>query len=257
MSYNIHKGNCFEVLADIEDNSVDVVVTSPPYNLVGLRGQKLDRSYKPSADSNWKAAWVSKGIEYDSFEDNLPEDVYHQQQIDLINELLRVIKPEGSIFYQHKIRHWKRQAHHPMKWIMRSDAILHQEIIWNRKNTPALDKRMLFPITEREYWLCKSKPVVFKDRATHKKDIWEISPDMGNKHPAPYPVELAENCIALTCPDNGLVLDPYVGSGTTAIAAINLGHDFVGSDISDNYIEMATQRIEKHLNPDATLEDLL
>jgi DNA modification methylase len=130
-----------------------------------------------------------------------------------------------------------------MRWILRSNAILHQEIIWDRANTPAMDARMLFPVDERIYWLCKHKPKVRKHNATHKKTIWRIAPESGNAHPAPYPVELATACLSLVSDAQDTVYDPYAGSGTTLLAAKQLGLDSIGTELSDDYIQLIHQRM--------------
>jgi modification methylase len=234
MSYHLHQIDCLEWMQNQPNETIDTIVFSPPYNLTGFRGMKLKR----------KGVWDTDGITYNTFNDDLPEDVYQQQQIDIINECLRLLKPNGSIFYNHKIRMWNRKASHPMSWILRSKAILHQEIIWDRKNTPALDARMLFPVDERIYWLCKDKPKVRKHNATHKKTIWTINPESNNDHPAPYPVELATACLTLVSDSNDIIYDPYAGSGTTLYAAKLLGLDSIGTEIDNDYVNLIHQRMK-------------
>ena len=233
MTYQLHNSDCLTWMATQAADTIDTIVFSPPYNLTGFRGMKLKR----------RGIWHTDGITYNAFNDDLSEDVYQQQQVDVINECLRILKPHGSIFYNHKIRMWNRQASHPMSWILRSQAILHQEIIWDRKNTPALDARMLFPVDERIYWLCKDKPKVRKINATHKKTIWSISPDTNNDHPAPYPVELATACLTLVSDPGDVVYDPYAGSGTTLLAAKQLGLDSIGTELDSDYCQLIHQRM--------------
>jgi site-specific DNA-methyltransferase (adenine-specific) len=233
MAYQVFQQDCLTWMRTQADDSIDTIVTSPPYNLTGFRGTKLVR----------RGVWNTDGITYTDFNDDLPEDVYQEQQRQVINECLRILKPHGSLFYNHKIRHWNRQASHPMRWILRSNAILHQEIIWDRANTPAMDARMLFPVDERIYWLCKHKPKVRKHNATHKKTIWRIAPESGNAHPAPYPVELATACLSLVSDAQDTVYDPYAGSGTTLLAAKQLGLDSIGTELSDDYIQLIHQRM--------------
>ena len=234
MTYQLHQQDCITWMATQPDNTIDTIVFSPPYNLTGFRGMKLKR----------RGVWDTDGITYNNFNDDLPEDVYQQQQVAVINECLRILKPGGSIFYNHKIRMWNRQASHPMSWILRSQAILHQEIVWDRKNTPALDARMLFPVDERIYWLCKDKPKVRKARATHKKTIRTITPDTNNYHPAPYPLELATACLTLVSDPGDIVYDPYAGSGTTLLAAKQLGLDSVGTEIDPDYCALIHERMK-------------
>jgi site-specific DNA-methyltransferase (adenine-specific) len=77
-------------------------------------------------------------------------------------------------------------------------------------------------------------------------DVWEIPPESATRvgHPAPFPVELPERCIHLYTYAGDLVLDPFMGSGTTAVAALRTGRHFVGYDTDEHYIGLATARIE-------------
>lgn len=75
--------------------------------------------------------------------------------------------------------------------------------------------------------------------------MWDISPCLDNKHPAPFPVSLAYNCIAATCKSGDLVLDCYMGSGTTAIAAIKNKCNFIGCDAVQDFVDIADKRIQK------------
>ena len=248
--YAIHVTDALEHLTSMDDGSVDVIVTSPPYNLTGLRGRKL-HPLKPN--SKWRV-WKNSDIAYGDNNDDLPEEVYRRQQIAIINRCMRALKPTGSLFYNHKVRFAGRAAHHPMEWICDSDAILHQEIIWDRGCSPMMQKYILYPFTERIYWLVPGKPAVFKDRCRFRSDIWRIIPRTHTDHPAPFPLELAENCLLLTAPENSLICDPYAGSGTTAVAALKHGHRFTGSEISQEYRNAAMDRIESFLrHRDSTL----
>ena len=74
-------------------------------------------------------------------------------------------------------------------------------------------------------------------------DVWTIQPEKNNEHPAPFPVQLARLCVkASPC---GVVYDPFMGSGTVAVAAMEEGRDWVGSEISKKYCDMAEKRIEQ------------
>ena len=79
------------------------------------------------------------------------------------------------------------------------------------------------------------------DKANRLGDVWEFPQEMKNKHPAPFPVALIERIISST--NAGIILDPFMGSGTTAVAAKNLGRDFVGIEISPEYCEMSKERL--------------
>ena len=75
-------------------------------------------------------------------------------------------------------------------------------------------------------------------------DVWEIPQEFKNDHPAPFPVELTDRIVKSCTGD--IVLDPFMGSGTTALSAINYGWDYVGIELSDQYCRMARKRIQNH-----------
>jgi len=85
-----------------------------------------------------------------------------------------------------------------------------------------------------------------KESLLWTNEVWKFTPERDNKHPAPYPVNLPLNCIKKTKPltGGGVVLDPYSGSGTTGIAALMEGMDYIGFDISQNYVDKARERLE-------------
>lgn len=237
--YKIHHGNNSDILKTLPDNSIDTIVTSPPYNLKGFRASRGAR--KLSVSNLWK----NNIINYGKFDDNMDEQEYQQSQIEFINECWRVLKPTGSFFYQHKIRRWGANSSHPMSWICQSCATFYQEILWDRGGTMAKDPHYLLPTTESIYWLTKVRPLVFRKHLPeqYRKVIWPVKPERNPLHPAPFPVLLAKLCILLTTPKGGTVLDPYCGSGSTGMAAVELGHEFIGCELDENYVDIARKRI--------------
>lgn len=234
--------DCLEGMRCIPDGSVDCVVTSPPYNK-GKQGEKVGNQI-----------WSGFKIEYDAYTDSKTDAEYAAWMISVLDELHRVLKPNGSVFLNHKVVLEGCKGHFP-KWVLDSKFDLYQMIVWNRMCSCNMRAETLFPTHELIFWLCKDKPRVFKENARHKNDIWNILPERNSKHPAPFPVGLADNCIALTCPDSRneqcMVLDPFMGSGTTAVAAKARGHHYLGYEISEAYVEMANERlagIEKTAN---------
>jgi modification methylase len=231
-------GNCLELLKQIPDNSIDLIVTSPPYNKGYWSSNRNINNY-----SFYKTK-VRK-ITYGKFDDNLTPQEYEKQQREFLSECIRIIKPTGSIFYNHIDILCKHQTIHP-KWVY--DFPLKQVIIWNRKSTPKLDKSYFFPITEYIYWIQKNKTSRVKfdrNKAMFNKNIWDINPDRKNDFPAPFPIELALNCILATTEENALVLDPFMGSGTTGIACINSNRNFIGFELDEGIFEKTKRRIEE------------
>ena len=229
MTHNIYNIDCLEWMKTQPDNSIDCIITSPPYNKLGLReGQKTST-----------AVWGGANIEYNTYHDEMPEADYQQWQINVINECIRLLKPTGSLFYQHKIRNWKRVGYHPYNWIGKSSATFYQEIIWHRKSTTAFDEHYFYTTTERVYWLCKGKPSVYKDQveAKYKNDVWEIPPARNNDHPAPFPQQLVKNCLLMTTKENDVVYDPFMGSGTTIKVAEVFGRNSIETEIDKHYVD--------------------
>lgn len=239
MNYQILQGDNRITLKTIPDNSIDTIVTSPPYNLKGFRASR------GAHDLPVSSAWKGSLIDYGSFDDNMDEQEYLEWQRDFINECWRVLKPTGSIFYQHKIRRWAANSSHPMSWISGTKAKFYQEIIWDRGGTIAWDPHYLLPTTESIYWLTKDRPVVYRKRLPeqYRKVIWPIKLERNPDHPAPYPVLLPKLCILLTTPPGGTVLDPFTGSGSTGCAAVELGHTFIGCELDPAYVKIAETRI--------------
>lgn len=89
---------------------------------------------------------------YHTYNDNLPEDEYQQEQIEFLNQCQRILKDDGSLFYNHKPRIRNGVSIHPLQWIIKSNLILKQEIIW-RSGSQNFDKIRYYPMTERVYWL--------------------------------------------------------------------------------------------------------
>lgn len=242
MTYQLHQQDCLEWLSQQADNTVDTILFSPPYNKKGLRG----------GAKTCENIWRGSNIDYATYDDNLPEEEYQAWQIAIVNECHRVIKPTGSIFYQHKIRNWARKGSHPMEWLSKTSAQFYQEIVWHRKSTMAMDERYLFNTTERLYWFCKLKPNVYKQQVAeaYKSDVWVITPQRQQGHPAPFPEQLAENCILLTTQPGDIVYDPFSGSGTTVYVAHTLDRQGIGTELDPAYVAIAEQRIQAWNTPE-------
>ena len=156
----------------------------------------------------------------------------------------RIIKSDGSIFFNHKPRRHKNQAHLPTDFISKADVTIYQVIIWNRRNSPNIRNDILVPCVEYVYWLRKKKPKVFRKQIdpNFKTEVWNIPPLRQGDHPAPFPPKLVENCINLTTLEGDLVFDPFMGSGTTALLAQELNRNWLGFEIDPKYIEIFNRR---------------
>lgn len=97
---------------------------------------------------------------------------------------------------------------------------------------------------------CDPANIGFQERRTKRSD------EVGNNHPTVKPVELMKYLIKLVTPPGGIVLDPFNGSGSTGMAAVELGHEYVGIELDANYVEIAKKRIEAWNQDDSTFKEL-
>lgn len=163
--------DCLKGLSLIKDNFVDVIITSPPYNKCGYEGKVR----KPHSSD----AWSRRNIDYGVYNDNIPEKDYEEWQVNVLNEFHRVLKPNGSVFYNHKIRMSKHKSSHPIEWILRSNLVFRQQIVWNRKSTPAVSPIRFLPTTELVFWLTKrqEQPLFLRNKSSlFLTEVWDLPP---------------------------------------------------------------------------------
>ncbi len=137
--------------------------------------------------------------------------------------MMRLLWPDGKIFYNYK---WRVQ-----KGLLqdRQDIVagfpVRQVIIWHRSGGINFNPGYFLPNYEVIYLIAK-KNFTLAPKANALGSVWRISQKTGNPHPAPFPPDLVRNC--LTAVDQGPVLDPFIGSGTTAVVAEERGLDWAG-----------------------------
>ena len=242
--YRLQNIDVLEGLRTLDDESIDIIITSPPYNKGGLNGKR-----------NKGKKW-NKTIDYggDFNIDNKPEDEYQEWQLNILKECYRVLKKDGLMFYNHKNRIVKGKGYiiSPYSWLLKSPFLIRQEIIWNRKNGPNLEQSRYIPAYENIYVLAKQKDTLFKRNkdVEYKTDVWTINPDRTNKHPAPFPIDIPRNILSSLNEEKAkdrviTVFDPFNGSGTTGVAAVERGFNYIGFDIIDEYLQETERKIAK------------
>ena len=184
----------------IKDESVDLIITSPPYNL----------------GNNHHTGGKKTGCYFD----NMPEQEYQNWQVDFLNECFRVLKPTGSLFYNHKNRIKKGMEISPVDWISRSQFISKQTITWVN-GSQNFDNRRFYPFTENVYWLSKDHRtrcfntlklpnIIYRNR-------WKPQRTKG-LHTRQFPIQMPYDFIRCF-PNAEVILDPFGGSGTVALAS--------------------------------------
>ncbi len=232
-----------EKMDELPENSVHLMVTSPPYNV---------------------------GKEYDN---NLTLKEYREFLKRVWREVLRVLVPGGRMCIN--IANLGRKPYIPLNAFITEDMLelgflQRGEIIWNKASSasPSTAWGTFASATNptlrdvHEYIMVYSKGKFRRENPQNRKatisnsqflewtkSVWTFSAESARKvgHPAPFPVELPFRLIQLYTFEGDIVLDPFMGSGQTAIAAVKSGRHYVGYETEDRYVEMAERRIREFI----------
>lgn len=232
---DIYQGDCLEVMRQMPSGSVDLVVTSPPYNLALSKRSGMKKSAK---SSNWHNAKLADG--YRSYDDALPHDQYVEWMQNVLRESWRLLSDDGAIFLNHKPRIQKGKLWTPLE--LNPDLPVRQIVIWDRGSGMNFNRSFFTPSHEWIVILAKSEFRMTKTETKFPKDVWHFPPERKNDHPAPFPLELPMTAIEHTSAK--VVLDPFMGSGTTGVAALRCGREFIGIELDDDYAAKAASRIQ-------------
>ena len=241
----IYNEDCLEGMKRIPDGSIDCIVTSPPY-WKGFEYEAYFNSYKQYLD--WCKLWLK--------------------------ECKRVLKPNGT-FYLNVINDSEItiRAFELMEISTREMMFkLHDTIIWYRYNQqPANTTRQLTNQCEYVFMLrhtsanvelnkmgaYEKNPHIFKTK--NVGNVWEIPFNSGKRcvsgfgrketkskfgHSG-FPIELPETCILLSTNEGDVVLDMFMGSGTTAVAAVNTNRHYIGFELEEKYFDIACRRLDE------------
>ncbi|MYB41087.1 MAG: site-specific DNA-methyltransferase [Chloroflexi bacterium] len=232
----VHTGDCLDLLPLLPQGSIDLIVTSPPYNLKNSTGNGL----KDGRGGKWPTAGLIEG--YDGHDDAMPNGEYIEWMRDVMHEMMRVLREDGALFFNHK---WRVQGGELQRLADKITAgfPVRQIIIWRRSGGINFNPGYFVPTYEVIYLIAKPE-FLLAPKANAHGDVWDIRQEMRNPHPAPFPIELAQRCIEST--NARIVLDPMIGSGSTAIAAEVAGRKWIGMEVSEQYTQVANERILAH-----------
>ena len=229
----------------MEDDSVDLVLTSPPYNM-NLRisnGKHISRQIVKEISTKYKA-----------FDDNLPMDEYFDFNRKVVDECLRL---SPLVFYNVQFLTGNKSALYRL--IGHFSEQLKEFIIWDKGHgQPAIQEGVMNSqweavlVFDRDNAISRRFDSAQFDRGT-LSNLWRIkrgskpSPD----HGAVFPTELAKKIIGSFTQAGDTILDPFMGTGTTGVASKSLNRSFVGIEMDDDYFKFASERIgdPEPLNP--------
>lgn len=246
----IVQGDCLEVMSRLPDASIDLIVTSPPYNF-GLDGYL---GHEDTKDWTGYFDWIGR----------------------VFDECARLLVPGGriAVVVQPLFSDYVATHHYYAEALRRAGLLFMAEILWDKHNynckytawgswrSPSLPYfKYTWEFIEVFAKESRRKPGD-RDRATitgdeFKKWVyakWDIAPERRMKefrHPAMFPEAVADRLIKMFSYEGDLVLDPFNGAGTTTLVARRLGRRYLGIDISEEYCEIARRRIEEDIRAEA------
>lgn len=234
----IYNEHCLNTIGRIKDKSIDLVVTSPPYNMnLRIRGQRYIKR---------KAETDRFSTKYREFSDDIPIDKFYTMHSEILGELIRV---SDLIFYNIQIVTGSKRAF--FKMIGDYSNSLKEIIVWNKGNpAPAIRAGVLN--SQHELLL------VFGDNPISRtftkanfgrgelSNMWDDIPREASKtksHGAIFPTAFAKRIIENFSNEEDIVYDPFMGTGTTAVACVETNRRYIGSEISKHYCDIAGERL--------------
>lgn len=252
----LHKGDCLDILKTIETDSVDSCITDPPYNISGYDDKKKIGWLE--SNNYWKDDKSFKKIDekWDSFSD----DDYELFTIEWIKEIKRVVKPNGNIAIFGSYHNIFKIGY----ILERLDLKIINSIVWFKRNAfPNITGRMFCESTEYIIWATNNN----KKKATKWVFNYETMKEMNGgiqmrnlfdipstpkreksfgKHPTQKPIEVINRLVLALSNEGDTIIDPFLGSGTTAIVAKDKKRNFIGIEREEEYIDLANKRLGKN-----------
>jgi DNA modification methylase len=219
--HNVYFEDCVEGMKErLDDDSVDMVFTSPPYN--------IEKKQSGTRDSD--------AVEY---EDDKTDEEFRQFLSEVFGELARVVKPSGHIFINLD-NDCTDGVCTPSTWVSNlMPAELRSLIVWSKMSfhRPHYPGRGQYQTDWEPIYHFSNDPSPINEKKA--SSVWEIPTaeridglDYG-EHPAPFPTTLVEKAVEQTTAEGDTILDPFMGSGTTAVAAIQNDRDYVGFELDE------------------------
>lgn len=221
---NVINADCYQYIKSIPSNSIDCIYTDIPY------------LYQKGGSGNSIIAQQVKKMQNELMDNGIYDGIDYS----ILSEFVRVCK-KINIFI------WcsKEQIYPILQWFAENTKSTYQILTWNKTNpVPMCNGNWLSDI---EYCLYFNKGTKLNDGITHKSKWYTSALNVKDKmlyeHPTIKPVNLVERHLLHTTQPNDIVLDPFCGSGTTCVAAQNIGRQFIGIEISKKWADVAKKRI--------------
>lgn len=217
----IFNGDCFDLLKKLKDNSVDLIITDPPYEFSQHGGGGAFGSKKREYHNELENSNIVDGFDYG-----------------LLNEFIRVMKKVNLYIWCNK-----EQLLTYMKFFEGYNVDL---LSWHKTNpVPTCNNKYL---SDTEYLLFfREKGVKVYGSYNTKKKYYVTPTNKADKdkynHPTVKPIEIINNLVINSSQENDVILDPFMGSGTTCVSALLNNRKFIGMEIDENYFNIARERL--------------
>lgn len=225
----IYFEDCVETMNKMPNAFIDCIITSPPYFNAAKKYQR------------------GSGIHYVK---DVGEPLY--TILDVFSLSLDKLKDNGFFCLNLGFSYGETGVMRPFHILDRAQRLglfVVDVIIWKKKNPIPLQRRLTNAI---EYIFVLSKHPHNKypssERIGYKHNFIETSVKSGKGHSAVYPLEIPRFCLDVFTNENDLVYDPFMGSGTTAVACVEMYRNYLGSEIASQYIEISNKRIHEAKN---------
>ena len=236
-NFILHNQDCIEAMTKIEENSVDLILTDPPYNL-GNFMKNRDTNLKKMRDNFFGSAeW-----------DNFSYEEWEESMDTFFKESVRVLKHGGSMLVFMAII----KVESLIKIAERYGLYYKTTGIWHKLNPMPRNMNLHF-VNSTESWIYftyKKKTGTFNNNGKVIHDFIETSV-IGNgerkfgKHPTQKPIKLMGTFVNLLSNEKDVILDPFMGSGSTGVASVMNNREFIGIELNDKYYEIAKKRIQE------------
>ena len=226
----LKQGDCLEILKKVKDNSIDLVVTDPPYKMNHSTGGCTNIGMKNKWQGNIKAGNTVMNFSLDI--------QFHQW----LPEIYRILKPSSHCYIFYNDKNIQELLNEATKIGFRESNIL----VWIKNNA-----------TPNRYYMKNLEFILFLYKGNAKpinnmgsKCAIEIKNINGKDklHPTEKPIKLLKQYIENSSNENDWVLDPFMGSGTTGVACINTNRNFIGIELDEKYFKIAEERIKNQTN---------
>lgn len=223
----IYCADCLKVLPLIPDGAVDLVVTSPPYNTGG------------------KSCNKSLGSVYNEYSDNLPNDTYLKFINAVTDESIR-----SATYVAWNMQMLSSNKSAMISWITNHADTIKDIVIWQKQAVAQIQKGKMATGYEFVFLLGHNNSMIFEgcnfppNNYVPNIQTWSSMESVPNHH-ATFPVALPRHFVQVFSHPNSLILDPFLGSGTTAVAAKQLGRRFIGIEINMDYCRIAEDRLRQ------------